>query len=137
MYGKYMKIAFYQRDRVLTPVQLEVWREEALTDQRKSMVVVGTNMKEIDDFSQMVVVHAVTILRREATMETMFTFRQNEGGVLLQEGKTTLTLLKEDPERILMLEGLLNLVLVHRLMQSEARASSQLPEPFQRAERTH
>lgn len=117
MYGKYMKIVFYQTDRVLSTVQLGEWREEAHTDQKKNTVVVGMNMKEIDDFSQMVGVHAITILKREATMQTMFIFRQNAGAVLLQEGRTTLTLLKEDPERILMLEGLLNLVLVHRLMQ--------------------
>lgn len=104
MYEKYMKSVLYQRDRVHTHGKLVRWREEALTDQRKNTVAVDTTMKEVHGFSPMAEVHEIIIQKTEAITQKMFISPQNAEQVQLQEGKNILTLLREDPERILTLE---------------------------------
>lgn len=103
MYVKYMKNALYLIDLAPTPVEV-VQKEEGLTDQRKNMVAVGMIMKGVHAFSLMEVDHAIIIQKRGAIIQTMFISLQTEGQVQLHEGMTILTLLREDQERILMLD---------------------------------
>lgn len=104
------------RDRVHTHDQLDQSREEGpLVGQKMTMAVVDMIMKEVHGFSQMEVVHAISMLKiRGAFMQMVCISLVNAEVFHLQGGRKTI--LTECPERTRTQDGLWNLALAHHLL---------------------